>query len=384
MEVQLAGDKMARWVTKMMEGAETTQDKAERIAMGALRANMVPELKMYLDLAKPTTKPEFDAVIDQWVKAQPYKRSVYKQQSGYRSGDSYKFRQENNNNPYNSANRRPVTCYSCGKVGHMSKEYRSKPLQVQKQTSTNTAPVDTKPIVCFTCSELGHKSPQCPKRRKDKVKRVSIPREKIERLADNDIMATLGGVRLPMTFDSGAQISVVPIELVRSDEMTGETTNYRGAFTNNEWLVGIVANVSIKVGDELFRSRAIAAPGEQMEWTALLRIDMKDRDMLTKVNTMITQKDQLQEADLHYLPPRVIDGHVQGAVMVSEGEVVEETEQCIVEEQVETSENPPVAREECARVEADDAEVSGEVLAGTADLPSVVVEGEGDAQGGST
>ena len=69
--------------------------------------------------------------------------------------------------------------------------------------------------------------------------------------------------------------------------------------------------------------------------------------------------------------------------MVSEGEVVEETEQCVVEEQVETSENPPVAREECARVEADDAEGSGEVLAGAADLPSVVVEGEGDTQGGS-
>ena len=176
MEGQLAGYKMARWVTKMMDGAETTQDKAERVAMGALRANMVLELKMYLDLAKPTTKPEFDAVIDQWVKAQPYKRSVYKQQSGYRSGDSYKLRQENNNNPYNSANRRPVTCYSCGKVGHMSKECRSKPLQLQRQTNTNTAPVDTKPIVCFTFSEVGHKSPQCPKRRKDKVKRVSIPR----------------------------------------------------------------------------------------------------------------------------------------------------------------------------------------------------------------
>ena len=170
MEVQLAGNKMARWVTKMMEGAETTQDEAEWVAMGALRANMVPELKMYLDVAKPTTKPEFDAVIDQWVKAQPYKRFVYKQQSRYRSGDSYNFRQENNNNWYNSANRRPVTCYSCDKVGHMSKECRSKPIQVQRQTSTNTASVDTKPIVCFTCSEVGYKSPQCPKRRKDKVK----------------------------------------------------------------------------------------------------------------------------------------------------------------------------------------------------------------------
>ena len=101
-----------------------------------------------------------------------------------------------------------------------------------------------------------------------------------------------------------------------------------------------------------FRSRAIAAPGEQMEWTALLKVDIKNRDMLTKVNTMITEKDQQQEADLHYLPPRVIDGLVQGAVMVSEGDAVEETEQCVVQEQMETSETPPVA-EEHARVEAD-------------------------------
>ena len=94
--------------------------------------------------------------------------------------------------------------------------------------------------------------------------------------------------------------------------MTGETTNYRGAFTNNEWLVAKVANVSIQVGNEIFRSTAIAAPGEQIERSALLRVDMKNRDMLTKINTMITEKNQLQEADLHYLPPRVIDGCSHG------------------------------------------------------------------------
>ena len=109
---------------------------------------------------------------------------------------------------------------------------------------------------------------------------------------------------------------------------------------------------------------------------------MKNRDILTNINTIITEKDQQQEADLHYQPPRVIDGLVQGAVTVSEGDVVEQTEQCVVQEQMETSETPPVA-EEHARVEADDAEVLGEVLAGAADIPLVYVEGEGDAQGGS-
>ena len=196
--VQLAGDKMTRWALKMMEGADTNQHRAERMTMGALRSGMVPELKTYLNLAKPATKPEFNTVVDQWVKAQPYKSSVYREQGGYKSNDTYKIRQENTTQ-CNSASRKPLSYYSCGKVGHISKDCQSKPLQVQRQTSINTTPADIKTIICFT---FRHKSPQCPKRSKDKVKRVSIPREKIESLADNDIMATLGGVRIPMTFDS--------------------------------------------------------------------------------------------------------------------------------------------------------------------------------------
>jgi len=41
--------------------------------MGTLRSVMVPELKTYQDLAKPGTKPEFYAVVDQKSKAQLYK-----------------------------------------------------------------------------------------------------------------------------------------------------------------------------------------------------------------------------------------------------------------------------------------------------------------------
>jgi len=135
LDLQLAGDKLTRWANKMIDGAETRQDICERMAMGALRAYMIPELKTYLDLTKPTTKPEFEALAEQWVKSQLYKRSMYKQQGGYKQTDSFRYRQDSSS-PYNSANRKPMTCYTCGKVGHMSKDCRSKPLDTSCKKKT--------------------------------------------------------------------------------------------------------------------------------------------------------------------------------------------------------------------------------------------------------
>ena len=108
-------------------------------------------------------------------------------------------------------------------MGHVSRECRSKQLETHKQASTSVNPTEMKPIVCFTCREVGHKSPQCPKRPRDKGKRVLIPENKIVHLAAND-----ADTRIPMTFGTGAQISLVPIELVREDEFTGETSKFKG------------------------------------------------------------------------------------------------------------------------------------------------------------
>jgi len=212
---------------------------------------------------------------------------------------------------------------------------------------------------------------------------VLIQEDKIERLADNDIMANLGGKRIPMTFDSGAQISVVPIELVKPEELTGETSKCKGAFTKNEWSEGKVANVTFQVGADLFQTRALSVPGEEMEWTAILRVDISDMDMLTKINKITKEKEKVPEADLHYLPPRILDGHVQGAVLVSEGEVVEKEVQCVEGEQVVAKPQDSEPDTDHAMVEGDDVEVSEQVLAGEVDLPSVAGEAEGDTQGGS-
>ena len=141
-----------------------------------------------------------------------------------------------------------MACFTCGKVCHILKHCRSKPLDIHRQVSIITNRMDVKPIVCFSCSDVGHKSPQCPNRKKDRVKRILIQQDKIERLAKNDIMATFGDKRIPMTFDSGAQISDFSIELVKPEELMGNTSRCKGAFTMHEWSEGKVANVTFEVG----------------------------------------------------------------------------------------------------------------------------------------
>ena len=383
--VQQAGDKLIRWIDKMMEGAETDRNKKERIAMGALRSYMVPELKSYMDLSKPTNKPEFDALTEQWVRSQPFRRSMYKTTGSYRYSSQARdsFGHSSTSSFASGSTKKPVTCYACGKVGHMSRDCRSKPLESHKQTSTSISPAEVKPLVCFSCHEVGHKSPQCPKRNKDRVKKVLIQEDQIAHLANNDVMAIVGGVRIPMTFDTGAQISLVPIELVRPDEFTGETLRFKGVLSKQSWSEGKVATVTMSVGNQLFQSRALALPGEELDWTALLSVNISDREKMSRIIKITEEKENLPEADMHYLPPHVKDGQVQGAVLVSEGEVVEKTEDSVsVNKAVVTNPEPEVPVEHAVG-EGNDAVVSEQVLVDGDGIASVDVEAEGVAQEGS-
>jgi len=170
---------MIRWPEKLTEGAETDRAKFERITMGAgaLRSYMVPELKNYMDLFKPASRPDFEALAEQWVKSQTYKHSMFKQ-----SGNNYKqYNQasEASRGTYNNGSaqwggyRKPMSCFNCGKVGHMARDCRSGSVETTKQSSTPAMTGEGKLIVCFLCKEVGHRSPQYPKK-EDKIKRVMI------------------------------------------------------------------------------------------------------------------------------------------------------------------------------------------------------------------
>ena len=77
--------------------------------------------------------------------------------------------------------------------------------------------------------------------------------------------------------------------------------------------------------------------------------------MMRKMVKFIMEKDSLPDADTHYLPPHILEGQVQGAVLVSEGEVVEKEETSEPDEiPVVQSEEPDVPLEQ-TMVEGDDA-----------------------------
>ena len=276
----------------------------------------------------------------------------------------------------NNTGKKPMTCFACGKVGHILKQCRSKQFETHKQANTNLSPTEQKTIVYFTCHEVEHKSSQCPKRPRDKVKRVLIPEDKIVHLAANDVMGKIADTSIPMTFDTGAQISLVPIELVKEDEFMGETSKFKGVTTEGSWSEGKVALVTFSVETDRFLSRAVTLLGEIIDWTAVLSVDVSNDDLTAKLVKHIKSKKDWTEAETHYLPPHIKDNSVQCAVLVSEGEVVEKTETSVLELTAH-SEEPEV--HDChAEVEVDDVGKSEQVLVEGVGESSVDVAAEGE------
>ena len=76
-------------------------------------------------------------------------------------------------------------------------------------------------MTCFNCQQKGHKSLQCPLRQ-NQVKLIQIPADKVRPLRSNELFHSVGLHRLPITCDSGADISVVPEECVALDQFTGQ------------------------------------------------------------------------------------------------------------------------------------------------------------------
>ena len=155
------------------------------------------------------------------------------------------------------------------------------------------------------------------------VKKIQIPINKVVPLKPNEVFGKVQGHFLPITCDSGVEISVVPEECAEEDQLTGETCMV--ASFRREKTIGKKCVVTVQVGDREFSRTAVTQPGEDISWTVCLSMDFYNREMNFLMD-QINKKDGLEEQEVSYMPPRMESGTFHQAVVVSEGTLVGEVE----------------------------------------------------------
>jgi len=219
------------------------REMAQILTVVRLRDNLVPELKTYIDTGKRFLYNDFVAACEEWVRSQPGDVSCFKKQ---RPHNHTHVRGLGNGLVQNSQpqTRQKPTCFSCGKVGHRSKGHTE--------------------ITCFRCNKKGHKSPDCPSRPRGN-RRVQVPNRKPVRLQEEEIFGTINNCDLPVTIDTGAQISIIPIECVKESQMMGRkmsVRSFQGSVVEGEACI-----VCFEFDGRSFEREGVAVPGETINWT---------------------------------------------------------------------------------------------------------------------
>ena len=386
-----AAEKLRRWAGKISQESEDIDQALDYMTLGALRSMMVPDLKAYIDISKQNELQPFLRTAEEWERSQPQSKPVFKQNTSIIYSATNKTAQV--------GTKKQVTCFFCNKVGHISCECRTRLAgensirQQQPVTTTPTTPVgptvaqwqqrEKKPIMCFVCHQVGHKSPQCPKKQQSSVKRIQIPVDCVKVLGRHEVMGSIGGTLAPITIDSGAELTLVPEEMVTQSQFTGENKTFNDVTKNSH--VGKMDNIVIQIGGRDYAREAVAVPGSDISWTTAMSVDFQNREEWSSLLRQIDLTTTLTEEETHFLPPCMEEGVLQGAARVSQGIVVEarDTPQLVTSALQPHSEEAPVNTDH-AEVEVSEIEAESEQsLVPEQSTPSVSVSVEEEMQGGS-
>jgi len=128
-----------------------------------------------------------------------------------------------------------------------------------------------------------------------------LPLEKLLYLQQNELFGQVGRHLMPITCDSGAQVSVVPEESVEDEELTGETQILEDFHT------GRVKGNVFTIAGRTFKKRAVTLPGEMLRWTPCMAIPLTPRDEMEFILTQMEVKEAANKEDTRYLSP-TLDG----------------------------------------------------------------------------
>jgi len=176
--------------------------------------------------------------------------------------------------------------------------------------------------VCFKCNKKGHKSPDCPSRPKGN-RRVQLPERKPVALSSEELFGSVGEGSMSITIDTGAQVSVIPIECVREDQLVGRkqmVKSFQGSQVEGEACI-----VKFVLGGRTFEREAIAVEGSLINWTPCFQVPLSPRADLDFLMELAEQKNTTGEEQM-YIPPRMFEGTLQTGYMVSEHEGVDKND----------------------------------------------------------
>ena len=145
-------------------------------------------------------------------------------------------------------------CFKCGKPGHKAADCwgsAGKPVEGSNK------------IICYICGIEGHKATTCPSKKEaqEGTNTKQVKRLEVVESLDNLVEGRINGRKAKLLLDTGAQITVVPENLVGEELKTGEYVKVKGVLTSG---VMPLAKVEFEVeGMEKWKEEVALAPAEE-------------------------------------------------------------------------------------------------------------------------
>ena len=139
--------------------------------------------------------------------------------------------------------------------------------------STGVAPK----IVCHTCGVEGHKSPQCPRRGKGSAEVKPKPVKRIWKKQPKSLLldGIVNGHEAQVLLDSGADISVVPADMVADSQLCQEQVAVKPFGASTAMLLPM-ADIEFTLGEICWKERVAVAPTvEGVNREVLCSLDLK-------------------------------------------------------------------------------------------------------------